>query len=54
MVLAAAALTTVVATRTVSSAGSVGLAPADWANDLSPIAVAEWNDDRAAHLLATG
>src|SRR6266571_2273064 len=46
MVLAAAALTIAVATRTVSSA-----APAEWANDLTPIAAADWSDDRAAHLL---
>ena len=96
MVLGAAALTTVAATRTVSSAGPlgarlsdwsrapssrasrgttnevrrlfaggsgllracshfsdtlVGAAPVEWANDLSPIAAADWNGDRAAHLL---
>ena len=26
--------------------------PADWKDDLAPIASAEWNYDRAAHLLA--
>ena len=46
MVLAAAALTIAAATRTVSSG-----APAEWASDLSPIAAADWNGDRAAHLL---
>jgi len=46
MVLAAAALTIAAATRTVSSE-----APAEWASDLSPIAAADWNYDRAAHLL---
>ena len=50
--LAAAALTTVVAARTVSSVGNAGAAPvADWTNDLSPIAATDWNYDRAAHLL---
>jgi uncharacterized protein (DUF1800 family) len=51
MVLAAAALTTVGATRTVSSAGPTTAAPAEWSNDLSPIAATDWNDQRAAHLL---
>ncbi len=46
MVLAASTLTIAVATRTVSSG-----APAEWASDLSPIAAADWNGDRAAHLL---
>ena len=46
LVPAAAALTIAVATRTVSSG-----APAEWASDLSPIAAADWNGDRAAHLL---
>jgi uncharacterized protein (DUF1800 family) len=50
-VLAAAALAAVVATRTVSSASPAGAAPVEWANDLSPIAAADWNYDRAAHLL---
>ena len=50
-VLAAVALTTVVATRTVSSAGPAGAAPVEWINDLSPIAATDWNYDRAAHLL---
>jgi Protein of unknown function (DUF1800) len=35
------------ATRTDWSPG-----PAAWKDDLSPIAAADWNDDRAAHLLA--
>src|SRR5258708_33945881 len=26
--------------------------PATWKDDLSPISAADWNDDRAAHLLA--
>jgi uncharacterized protein (DUF1800 family) len=51
MVLAAAALAAVGATRTVSSAAPTGAAPAEWANDLSPIAAADWNYERAAHLL---
>jgi hypothetical protein len=51
MVLAAAGLTAVVATRTVSSAGPAGPAPVEWTNDLSPIAATDWNYDRAAHLL---
>ena len=50
-VLAAAALTTVLATRTVFSAGPAGAAPDEWTYDLSPIAATDWNDDRAAHLL---
>jgi uncharacterized protein (DUF1800 family) len=49
--LAAAALTAAVATRTVSSAGPAGTASGDWTNDLSPIAAADWNYERAAHLL---
>jgi uncharacterized protein (DUF1800 family) len=50
--LAVAALTTVVAARTVSSMGPAGVAPVvDWTVDLSPIAATDWNDDRAAHLL---
>jgi uncharacterized protein (DUF1800 family) len=49
-VLAAAALTTVVATRTVSSAAA-GAAPVEWTNDLSPIADTDWSYGRAAHLL---
>ena len=51
LVLAAVALTTAVATRTVSSAGPAGAAPVEWINDLSPIAATDWNYDRAAHLL---
>ena len=50
-VLAAVALTTVLATRTVFSAAPAGAAPDEWTNDLSPIAATDWNDDRAAHLL---
>src|SRR5438093_9595469 len=46
LVLAASTLTIAVATRTVSSG-----APAEWASDLSPIAAADWNGDRATHLL---
>jgi len=50
--LAATALTTVVAARTVSSVGNAGAAlVVDWTNDLSPIAATDWNYDRAAHLL---
>jgi len=49
--LAAAAVITVVATRTVSSAAPSGLPPAAWTDDLTPIAAGEWNVDRAAHLL---
>jgi len=51
MMLAAAALTSVVVTQTVSSAGPAGAPPVEWTDDLSPIAAADWNDDRAAHLL---
>ncbi len=51
VVLAATAWTTVVATRPVLSAGPASAPPVEWANDLSPIAPADWNDDRAAHLL---
>jgi uncharacterized protein (DUF1800 family) len=51
MVLAAAALAAVVAAQTVSSAGPAGASPVEWANDLSPIAAADWSDDTAAHLL---
>ena len=51
LVLAAAALTSVVATRTVCVGGPPGPAPAEWTNDLSPIAAADWSYDRAAHLL---
>ena len=59
LVLAAVALATVVATRTVSSAlalsvvegGPATAAPVEWTNDLSPIAATDWNYDRAAHLL---
>src|SRR5438552_5383816 len=50
-VLAAAALTTVLATRTVFSAGPAGAPPDEWTNDLSPIAATDWNYERAAHLL---
>ena len=35
------------ATRTGWSPG-----PASWKDDITPIAAADWNDDRAAHLLA--
>jgi Protein of unknown function (DUF1800) len=51
MVLAAAALTTVGATRTVSSVGPTGAAPVEWTNDLSPIGAPDWTYERAAHLL---
>jgi uncharacterized protein (DUF1800 family) len=51
VVLTAAALTTMVATRTVSSAGPTTAPPAEWSNDLSPIGATDWNDQRAAHLL---
>jgi uncharacterized protein (DUF1800 family) len=51
VVLVASALTTAVAARTVSSAAPAAAAPVEWANDLSPIAAADWNADRAAHLL---
>ena len=52
LVVAAAALTTVVATRTVSSsAGPASAALVEWTNDLSPIAATDWNGNRAAHLL---
>jgi uncharacterized protein (DUF1800 family) len=51
MALAAVVLTTVVAARTVSSAGPAGTSPVEWTNDLSPIVTADWNYDRAAHLL---
>jgi uncharacterized protein (DUF1800 family) len=50
-VLTSAALTIVVATGTAPSAGPAAVAPAEWANDLSPIAATEWNAGRAAHLL---
>ena len=49
--LVAAALTVVAAARTVSSGGLAGAGPVEWANDLSPITAADWNYDRAAHLL---
>jgi uncharacterized protein (DUF1800 family) len=49
--LAVAVLTTVVAARTVSSARPAGAASLEWANDLSPIGAADWNYERAAHLL---
>src|SRR2546430_6410293 len=48
---AAAALAAAAATRTVSSAAPAGAPPAEWTNDLSPIAATDWNNDRAAHLL---
>ena len=51
LVLAAIGLTAVVATRAIVSAGAPATPPADWTNDLSPIAAADWNYDRAAHLL---
>ncbi len=51
MVLAAAALAAVAATRTVASAVADGAASLEWANDLSPIGAADWNYERAAHLL---
>jgi uncharacterized protein (DUF1800 family) len=51
VVLTSAALTIVVATGTAPSAGPAAVAPAEWANDLSPIAATEWNAGRAAHLL---
>jgi uncharacterized protein (DUF1800 family) len=51
VVLTSAALTIVVATGTAPSAGPAVVAPAEWANDLSPIAATEWNAGRAAHLL---
>jgi hypothetical protein len=38
------------ARRTTSSSGSPG--PAAWKDDLAPLSPADWNEDRAAHLLA--
>jgi uncharacterized protein (DUF1800 family) len=49
--MAAAALTVVVATRAMSSAGPVGAGPDEWTDDLSPIGAGDWSYDRAAHLL---
>ena len=49
--VAAAALTAVVATRTVSSAAPAGVPPSAWTDDLTPIGAGDWNVDRAAHLL---
>jgi len=46
----AAALTAPL-TLSVAAADSAGPGPAQWANDLSPIAAADWNYDRAAHLI---
>ena len=37
--------------RVVSTAAETSPAPATWADDLSPIAAADWNYDRAAHLI---
>src|SRR5258705_10379882 len=51
IVLTSAALATAVATGTASSAGPAVVAPAEWANDLSPISATDWNANRAAHLL---
>jgi hypothetical protein len=51
VVLAMVALAAIVAARTVSSAAPGASGPADWTNDLSPIAAADWNAERAAHLL---
>jgi len=50
-VLAVVALAAIVAAPTVFSAAPAGPGPADWTNDLSPITAAEWNAERAAHLL---
>ena len=44
-------LAALIGSRAVSSAPAAGPAPAAWTGDLTPISAAEWNDDRAAHLL---
>jgi hypothetical protein len=35
----------------VSAAGALAAAPPAWTDDLSPITAADWNAERAAHLL---
>lgn len=46
------AATALVAAFAIGVAGQTrGAGPDAWATDLSPIAVSDWNDDRAAHLL---
>ena len=50
LALAAAVLTTTLAADTKAPAAG-GAGPAEWTNDLSPIAVSDWNAARAAHLL---
>jgi len=47
--VACALATSVPAVRTAS--GPSGAGPASWADDLSPIAAADWSYDRAAHLI---
>jgi hypothetical protein len=52
LLLAAAAVTTsLTASATGLAPPAPGAGPAAWANDLSPIAAADWNYARAAHLL---
>src|SRR5215207_8277755 len=48
--LAAAVLTTAFAADSKAPA-TAGAGPAAWTNDLAPIAAADWNYARAAHLL---
>ncbi len=45
------AVAAVVGAGVFSSAAGPGTGPADWANDLTSINSADWNPDRAAHLL---
>ena len=40
-----------IAAGTPPAAGAEGAGPADWINDLAPISAAEWDYDKAAHLL---
>src|SRR5262245_38295617 len=51
LVFAAVALAAVSGARTLFSAGPSGTGPTAWANDLAPIAAADWTAERAAHLL---
>lgn len=49
-ILSAAAIAIPIATR-LASAASAASTPSAWTDDLSPISQADWNADRAAHLL---
>jgi hypothetical protein len=51
LLLAAAAFNATLGADAAAPTRSMGPGPAEWANDLSPIAASDWNALRAAHLL---